>query len=46
MGLISNVYLAMSPNERDAPILFEKNLLDETVPAVLDGITIPKYRRL
>lgn len=46
MKLISNVYLAMSPKERHAPILFEKNLLDETVPAVLDGITIPKYQRL
>lgn len=43
---INDVYLAMSPNERNAPILFERNRLDETVPVVLDGITVPKYQRL
>ena len=43
---ICDVYLAMSPNERNAPILFEENRLDETVPAVLEGITVPKYQRL
>ena len=43
---ISDVYLAMSPKERNAPILVEENRLDETVPAVLEGITIPKYQRL
>ena len=44
MKLISDVYLAMSPEERNAPISFEENRLDETVPVVLDGITVPKYR--
>jgi len=43
---ISAVYLAMSPNERNAPVLFEENRLDETVPAVLEGITVPQYQRL
>jgi len=43
---ISAVYLAMPPNERNAPILFEKNRLDEAVPAVLEDITVPKYQRL
>src|SRR3990172_1141925 len=43
---ISDVYLAMSPKERNAPILVEENRLDETVPAVLEGIAIPKYQRL
>jgi hypothetical protein len=43
---LSAVYLAMSASERSAPILFEQNELDETVPAVLDGISVPKYRRL
>jgi hypothetical protein len=43
---ISAVYLAMSPKERNAPIVFEKNRLDETVSAVLEGITVPKYQRL
>jgi len=46
MKLISDVYLAMPPNERNAPVLFEKNRLDETVPVVLDGITVSKYQRL
>jgi hypothetical protein len=46
MALISNVYLRMSPKERNAPILFEKIRLDETVGAVLEGITVPKYKRL
>lgn len=43
---ISNVYLAMSSDERNAPILFKENRLDETVSAVLEDITVPKYRRL
>jgi hypothetical protein len=43
---ISDVYLAMPPKERNAPVLFEENQLDETVPAVLEGITAPKYQRL
>lgn len=45
MKFIRNIYLTMSPKERLGPILFEKNLLDETVPVVLDGIAIPKYQR-
>jgi hypothetical protein len=40
---ISDAYLVMLPKERNTPILFEQNRLDETVPAVLDGITVPKY---
>jgi len=43
---ISDVYLAMSPEERNAPILFERNRLEETVPAVLEGFIVPKYQRL
>jgi len=46
MKFIREVYLAMSPNERNAPVVVEKNRLDETVPAVLEGITQPKYQRL
>lgn len=46
LKLISDVYLAMSPEKRNAPVLFEKNRLDETVPGVLEGITVPKYQRL
>ena len=43
---ITDAYLAMPPQERNAPILFEENRLDETVPIVLEDITVPKYQRL
>jgi len=45
MKRISDFYFAKSPKERNSPVLFEKNRLDETVPAVLDEIPIPKYAR-
>lgn len=44
--LISDVYLALSPEERNAPVLFEGNRLDETVPIVLEGIRVPNYQRV
>jgi hypothetical protein len=43
---ITETYLAMPLKERNSPILFEQNRLDETVPAVLDGVDVPKYQRL
>ncbi len=43
---VTAAYLALSPSERNSPILFEGHHLDETVTAVLDGITAPKYRRV
>jgi hypothetical protein len=43
---ISDVYLAMSPKERNAPLLFEEHRLDETVLAVLEDITVSNYQRL
>jgi hypothetical protein len=42
---ITDHYLAMPPEERNAPSLFEKNRLNETVLAVLEDITVPKYQR-
>jgi hypothetical protein len=36
----------MVPKERNTPILFEGNRLEETVTAILEGFTVPKYRRL
>jgi len=42
---ISNFYLAMSPKERNVPILFKEHRLDETVSAVLEDIPVPKYQR-
>jgi len=43
--LISDVYLAMPPEARSTPISFEDNYLDESVGAILEGVTVPKYRR-
>ena len=43
---ISDHYLAITPDQRNMPILFDKNQLEETVPAVLEGIIMPKYQRL
>lgn len=42
---ISDHYLAMSPKERNNSIVFEKNQLDETTTAVLEGIAVPKYQK-
>ncbi len=44
--LISDDYLAMPPETRNAPITFEGNRLEDTVTAILEGFTVPKYRRL
>jgi hypothetical protein len=46
MKPIKEMYLAKSPQERCGPIMFDGNRLDETIPVLLDGITVPKYRRL
>jgi hypothetical protein len=39
-------YLTIPLEARNTPISFYKHELDETVAAVLDGVTVPKYRRL
>ena len=43
---ITTAYGGLSPTERNAPILFGKHYLDETVSAILDNIPVPKYQRL
>jgi len=43
---ISSAYLAMPPEARNSPISIQNHRLDETVAAVLDDVTVPKYRRL
>jgi hypothetical protein len=43
---ITDIYLAMSLEERNYPILFERHRLDEVVSTVLEGITTTKYQRL
>jgi hypothetical protein len=40
---IRDHYLGRSPQERDKPLLYEKNLLDDTVCAILDGLPHSKY---
>jgi len=40
-----DVYAATPLEERDFPIMFQENRLDETVSAILEGITTPKYQR-
>ncbi len=39
---ITDAYLALSPEERNSPVFIEKNHFDQTVPAVLEGITVFK----
>jgi hypothetical protein len=43
---LSEIYSAVPAEERNAPILFKKNRLAETVAVVLEGISAPKYERL
>jgi hypothetical protein len=46
LNLIRDAYVALSPQARNAPISFQDNQLDGSVAAVLEGVTMPKYRRL
>jgi len=46
MKLLSAVYLTMSPETRNAPVIFEKNQLAGNVAAVLESVSVPKYQRL
>ena len=46
LKLISDVYLAMPPEARNSPISLEDNHLDESVAAILKGVTVPRYRWL
>jgi len=41
-----NHYLSKSPQELNDPSWFEANQLDETVSAILEEISVPKYQRL
>lgn len=43
---ISAAYAAIPAEARNKPILFHGHVLDETVAAVLDDVTVSKYRRL
>jgi hypothetical protein len=43
---IVDVYKATPLEERNFSIMFQDNRLDETVSAILEGVTAPKYQRL
>ncbi len=43
---IVDVYKATPLGDRNFPILFREDRLDETVSAILEGVTTPKYQRL
>ena len=43
---LTEKYSSIEPKERNRPILFEKHCLNETVPAILEDITVPKYQRM
>jgi hypothetical protein len=42
---ITDTYLALSLKDSSSPIFFEGNRLDETVPVILEGITVLKYQK-
>jgi len=44
--LIRDVYLTLTLNERNRPLIFEEHRLQETVALVLDDVSVPKYQRL
>jgi hypothetical protein len=46
LNQISAHYSATSPEDRNQPVLFQGHLLDETVAATLEKISVPKYQRL
>jgi hypothetical protein len=43
---VTDAYLAVPPEQRNTAILYGEHRLDETVAAVLEGVAVPKYRRL
>lgn len=43
---VGEFYSVLSLQERNAPISFENNRLDETVPAIFENLIVPKYQRL
>ena len=43
---INDFYTTIPIGARNQPILFQTHHLDETVGAILEGVPVPKYRRL
>ena len=43
---INALYVSIPPDARNKPVLFQNHQLDETVASILEGVSVPKYRRL
>lgn len=43
---IGDHYLGRSPGDRNKPLLYKRNLLDDTLCAILEGIPHSKYQRV
>lgn len=46
LKLLTEAYLAMSPEARAAPVTFNNHQLDGNVPAVLESVAVPNYQNL
>ena len=43
---LTQAYLALPPEARAAPLMFEQHTLDANVPVVLEGLALPDFRNL
>ena len=43
---LTDYYLGIPPKERNTPVVFEQHQLDETVAAILEGVSVPKYQKM
>jgi hypothetical protein len=43
---IDALYMSVPPEARNKPVWFQNHQLDETVASILEGVSVPKYRRL
>lgn len=46
MKQLSDWYAGLPPQERNVPVVYQRHRLYETVAAVLDDLSVPKYQRL
>jgi hypothetical protein len=46
LRLLTEAYLALSPDARAEPVSFNNHQLDRNVTAVLEGVAVPSYRNL
>lgn len=43
---VTSFYRSTSPEDRNQPVLFQGHRLDETVAAILENVSVPKYQKL